>query len=211
MSGRVAWENPTSTKGWVKIGYDRSAWIPCLPRFPDGYDQQSWAAECARLWWAASGLDHSPTDLDDLTTRLSGIHEQTYGHIPCHLAFIHLPDPRLRPLPVYLGIWKLEDDTVPRLRALTRADDPATIRPPIVDEFATMRLGHGLRVLRHKERDDGSMYAALRYAWRSEQHQTDLQLWTSAGDLGRLQRAIPDIDTFARAVAVIGRGELRHD
>jgi hypothetical protein len=54
------------------------------------------------------------------------------------------------------------------------------------------------------------LYAALRYAWRSEEHETDLQLWASSADLGRLQRAIPDIDDFARAIRVIPRSQLRH-
>ena len=64
----------TSKKGWVRIKYDQSVWIPILPEYPDGDD------------W--------------------------HGHSPCHLAFAHLPDPR---------------------------------------------------------HDDGALYAALRYAWRSEE------------------------------------------
>jgi hypothetical protein len=35
-------------------------------------------------------------------------------------------------------------------------------------------------------------------------------LFTSSEDLGRLQRAIPDIDEFARAMNVLSREEL-HD
>lgn len=184
-------------------------WIPCLPRFPEGYDRESWAAGCARLWWAASSLPHRDPDVEGLAARLSAIHRGTYGRIPCHLAFVHLPDPRLRPLPVYLGIWKPEGDKDAQLRNLTRADDATTARPPITDEFTTQELGSGLRTLRHKQHDDGSLYAALRYAWRSEEHETDLQLWASSDDLGRLQRAIPDIDDFARAITVIPRSQLR--
>jgi hypothetical protein len=161
------------------------------------------------LWWAASGFPFGPPETTGLAARLSGIHESTYGHIPCHLAFIHLPDPRLTPLPVYLGIWEQERDREGQLRALTRADDTDTARPPIVDPFSTAGLGSGLRTLRHKQRDSGSLYAALRYAWRSEKHETDLQLWASCDDLGRLQRAIGDIDDFARAITVIPRSELR--
>jgi len=110
---------------------------------------------------------------------------------------------------VYLGIWKPEHDKDAQLRALTRADDAMTARPPITDEFVTPHLGSGLRTLRHKQHDDGSLFAALRYAWRSEEHETDLQLWASSDDLGLLQRAIPDIDDFARAITVIPRSQLR--
>ena len=111
---------------------------------------------------------------------------------------------------MYLGIWKPEHDKDAQLRVLTRADDARTARPPITDEFVTPHLGSGLRTLRHKQHDDGSLYAALRYAWRSEEHETDLQLWASSDDLGRLQRAIPDIDDFAHAITVIPRSQLRH-
>jgi hypothetical protein len=186
-------------------------WIPCLPKFPDGYDRRSWADECARLWWESSGLSHGAAEITALAAALHEIHEASYGRVPCHLAFIHLPDPRLAPLPVYLGIWALEGDRDARLRDLTRADDTETIRPPIVDEFTAPALGTGLRTLRHKRRDDGPVWAALRYAWRSDQYETDVQLWTSTADLGRLQRAISDIDTFARVVTVIPRSQLRHD
>lgn len=201
--------NPSSKRGWVRIGYDRSLWIPRLPRLPAGYDLNSWAAGCARLWWDASGLPYGDSETTRLAAALSAIHENTYGRIPCHLVFIHLPDPRLTPLAAYLGLWEQEKDREDQLRSLTRADDTETVTPPIVDVFRTAKLGRGLRTLRYKQHPNGSLYAALRYAWRSEEHATDLQLWTSSGDLGRLQQAIDDIDEFARAIAAIPRSELR--
>jgi hypothetical protein len=200
--------NPTSRKGWVRISYDRALWIPCLPKFPEGHDRGSWAAGCARLWWDASGLEHGEQDIARLTARLSAVYEGTFGHIPCHLAFIHLPDPRLLPLTACLGIWAQEGDREARLRLLTHADGTA-VEPPIVDEFRIGELGSGLRTLAYRQREDESLYALLCYAWRAEEHETDLQLWTSCADLGRLQGAIDDIDEFARAITVIPRSGLR--
>jgi hypothetical protein len=202
------WQNPTSKKGWVRIGHDRALWIPCLPKFPDRYDRGSWAAECARLWWDASGLEHGKPEITQLTARLSAIHERTYGHIPCHQAFIHLPDPRLMPLTAYLGIWEPAGETDAQLRLLTHAGDTDAVEPPIIEEFRTPKLGSGLRTLLYKQLEDGSLAAVLSYAWRSEQHATDLQLWSPCNDLGRLQRAIADIDGFARAITIIPRSEL---
>jgi hypothetical protein len=209
VSAQTGWQNPTSRRGWVRIGYNRSVWIPCLPRFPDGYTRESWASECARLWWGASGLPHGKTETDRLAARLAGIHEATFGHIPCHLAFIHLPDPRLAPLPLYVGIWAQEGERESQLRFLTQADDARTARPPIVGPFRAKELGDGLRTLRHRQHDSGSLYASLRYAWRSEEHETDVQLWAACDDLGRLQSAIGDIDEFAGTITVIPRSELR--
>jgi hypothetical protein len=201
---------PTSKKGWVRIGYEKTLWIPCLPAFPEGYDCGRWASEFAQGWWDNSGQQYGPQDVERLTALLAEIHEGTFGHIPCHLAFIHLPDPRLMPLPIFVGIWESRGERDAQLRMLASADDPEAVELPIVEEFATDRLGVGLRTLRYLQMDEGELYGSLSYAFRVERYETDLRLWTSAEDLGRLQRAIPDIDDFARAITVIAREEL-HD
>ena len=78
------------------------------------------------------------------------------------------------------------------------------IEPPIIDDFTTAHLGQGLRVLRYWHGDDeGEVAAGLGYAWRSEQYETDLRLFTATGDLARLQQAIPDIDELARQITVV--------
>jgi hypothetical protein len=41
------------------------------------------------------------------------------------MTLIHLPDPRLRPLPVQLEIWAMDGDHEETLRLLVNADDPA--------------------------------------------------------------------------------------
>ena len=193
--------DPTSRKGWVGLGYDRRIWIPCPPAFPDGMDRQAWAAGFAEEWWAGSGRRHSPVDVLVLARQLAALHEGSYGHIPCHLMFVHLPDPRLDPLPIFLGIFQSFGDREASLRLLTHADDPDAVEPPIVDEFSTAKLGAGIRVLRHLRTDDGALYAALNYAWRSDEYETDLRLWATSDDLGRLERARPDIDEFARTLS----------
>jgi len=116
----------------------------------------------------------------------------------------------MMPLVLYVGIWESDGERDAQLRMLTHADDPGVVEPPIVDEFSTDRLGTGLRTMRYRHLDDGSLYAGLSYAWRSAEYETDLLLFTSSEDLGRLQRAIPDMDEFARAINVISRQEL-HD
>jgi hypothetical protein len=200
----------TSKKGWVRIGYDQQTWIPSLPAFPEGYDSESYAAEVAQIWWAKSGLNYSPVDVARLRAMLAEIHRSIYGHIPCHLAFIHLPDPRLMPLVLYVGVWQAQGDATEQMRMLCHASDPEAVEPPVVEDFTTERLGTGLRVIRYRNRPDGTLYAGLGYAWRSAEYETDLLLSASSADLGRLQRAIPDIEEFARATSVISQAEL-HD
>jgi hypothetical protein len=59
-------------------------------------------------------------------------------------------------------------------------------------------------VLRYwREDKEAEVNAGLGYAWRSEKYETDLRLFTSCPDLGRLQGALPDIDELARQISVV--------
>lgn len=65
------------------------------------------------------------------------------------------------------------------------------------DDTRSQQDHYDLRVLRHftdesgnPDPEDGTppeIYAGLSYAWRSEQYETDLRLFTATPDLGRLQ------------------------
>jgi hypothetical protein len=128
--------------------------------------------------------------------------------------FIHLPDPRLEPLPVFLAILAARGERTAQLRALTLADAPNAVGEPVVEEFATERLGTGLRVLRHfteagdvlgllAQGETAEVNVGLSYAWRSEEHETDLRLFTATHDWGRLRAALGDIDELARQISVV--------
>ena len=218
MPDPVSFADLTSTQGWATVDYERTLWIPNVPALPDGCDTSRWARDFAAAWWSMSGLPHGENEIARLEAQLACIRDGTYGHLPCHLAYIHLPDPRMDPLPVFLAILAMDGPRDAHLRLLTSADDPSAVRPPIVEEFSTDRLGTGLRVLRYFAGEPGAagsadgsppgICAGLSYAWRSEQHATDLLLFTASPDPGRLERAIPDIDELARQISVISAAGL---
>jgi hypothetical protein len=54
-------------------------------------------------------------------------------------------------------------------------------------------------------RDEGTVTASLCYAWRSEEFETAVRLFTACPDLGRLQGALDDLDDLARAIVVVPR------
>jgi hypothetical protein len=118
-------------------------------------------------------------------------------------------DPRQLPLFLYVGVWEAAGNRDAQLRKWCLVGDPGAVEPPVTDEITTDRLGTGIRVMRYRRDNDGTLYAPLRYAWRSAEFGTDLVL-NAAEDLGGLQRAIPDIDDFANATTIIARAELRH-
>ncbi len=205
----LAWQL-ASRKGWADV--DRAVlvtltWIPCMPGFPEGEDRESWAAESAALWWNSSGLEHGKDEVGTLARMLSAIHQDIYAAGHSHMAFIHLPDPRLLPLPVQLGIWAMQGPRDEQLRLLVHADEPTAVEKPILEEFTTDHLGRGLRCLQYRRGgDDGSeVHVYLDYAWRSEEYETDLRLFTFSWGLDRLQRAIHDIDELARAISIVPR------
>jgi hypothetical protein len=77
------------------------------------------------------------------------------------------------------------------------ADGHGAMEPPIVTEFPTEKLGDGLKVMSYF-RDKGTGTASLSYAWRSEELETAMRLFTACPDLGRLQGALDDLDDLAR-------------
>ena len=206
--GAAAVRGLMSEHGWVRIAYDTSTWILCPPGFPPGRDLQSWSAGYARLWWDASGIPHADHDVTRLTRSLASVHQGIYGQVACHLAFVHLPaNPRVGPLPLCLGVWPMYGEREAQLRLLAHADDPKATKPPVVEQACTPRLGTGLRVLRYLRQESGpEVIGCLEYAWRSEEHQTDLRVFAATGDLGRLQMAMPAIDEFTHGITVVPRG-----
>ena len=195
-----------SQRGWIRVDFDQTVWIPCLPVFPSGADRKSWSALYAGHWWEASGLEHGKRQIDALRRSLEYLHEFAYSQLRCHMAVIHLPDPRLVPLLVGFGVWQAEGDRVTQLRLLAHADEPDAIEPPIVEECFTEKLGSGLKSLCYlRQPDESMMSGSLNYAWRSEQLETAVRMFTSCPDLSRLQRAMPDIEALTQVISFVPR------
>jgi hypothetical protein len=197
----------TSEKGWVQAHGDRRFWIPCPAGFPEGHDRGSWAQMMARAWWEQSGLTYTATAVEQLTAMLRRIHEQGYAKVPCHQIWIYLADPAVPPLPVHIGIWKMQGERTERLRSLSGADDTTSTRPPDVTKLATDHLGPGIRAIRYRMRESGAL-AMVGYAFRCEGFETDIQLSTATRDLRQLGTAISDIEEFIRGITVQTLGAL---
>jgi hypothetical protein len=191
----------TSEAGWVTVDSDPRLWIPCPHVFPDGYDLDSWATGMAAAWWEQSGLNYT----DDMTGKLAAMLRMVHGayeRVRCHQIWIYLRDPGIPPHPVFIGIWKQAGDRDRRLRLLTGADNKPSVRKPQVAEVTTARLGTGLRVLRQQTRDKERLTVLLSYAFRVEEHETDLQVFTSSSDPRALTLASDDIDRLVQGITV---------
>jgi hypothetical protein len=203
-------ETVTSELGWARVDVDVRRWIPCPVVFPDGYDRDSWAAAAAAAWSEQSGLPAGSAEVERLTTMLRVIHERANVRVQCHQVWIYLPDCFTAPLPVFIAIWRQSGERDRRLRLLTGADDMSSTRKPQVAEVTTEHLGTGLRVLHHRPGARGQLVALLGYAFRVEEHQTDLQVFTGSADLGALTAAGDDIERLLQGITVYrNTGELR--
>ena len=196
--------NLISAKGWIEVDFNKAIWVPCPPVFLPGVDQEKWAAGYARACWAASGLKHGKRQITALARSFSHIHQSAYSTLACHMALIHVRDPRTIPLLVCFGVWPAEPDRQAQIRLLARADADGAMEPPTVTEFPTENLGDGLKSMSYVQ-DKGTVTALLSYAWRSEEFETAVRLFTGCPDPGRLQGAIDDLDDLARAVKVVPR------
>lgn len=183
-------------------------WLPCPAIFPAGEDLRSWASESAQVWWENSGLQYGDQDAGLLAETLAGIHGIIYAPdspLLFHFAFLHLPE-RIAPLPVMAGVWPAQGDRDIQLNILTGVGHPGLVRPAIAEEFRTERLGSGLKTVAYLRAGQGSgVNVTVSYAWRSEELDTALRIFTSGGDLGRVFRAIADLDRLAHAVALVPR------
>jgi hypothetical protein len=191
----------TSETGWVKVDFDPRLWMPCPHVFPDDHDLDSWATGMAAAWWEQSGLNYT----DDMTGALAKMLRMLHGayeRVRCHQIWIYLRDPGIPPHPVFIGIWKQAGDRGRRLRLLTGADDKSSVRKPQIAEVTTEQLGTGLRVLRQQARDKGRLTVLLSYAFRVEEHETDLQVFTSSSDPRALTLASDDIERLVQGITV---------
>jgi len=194
-------ETVTSEMGWARVDCDTRLWIPCPLIFPDGYDLDWWAKAVSAAWWEQSGLRYQDDVIGKLATMLRMVHG-AYERVRCHQIWIYLRDPGIPPHPVFIGIWKQAGDRDRRLRLLTGADDKSGAKKPQIAKVTTEQLGTGLRVLRQRTRDTGRRTTLLSYAFRVEEHETDLQVFTSSSDLRELTLASDDIQRLVQGITV---------
>jgi hypothetical protein len=192
-----------SEKGRPKVNPESWIWIPCPRVFPDGYDAESWSRLAATVWWEHSRLPHKDYAVDQLAAVFRGMRETGYASIRSTQFWLYLRDPAAQPLSVYVCAFKEQGDLDQRLRVLTGADDPESVRKPQVARVSTERLGTGLRAARYRAQDDqGTLLCLLSYAFRVAEYETDLQVFTGSTDLRALTAAGDDLERFVQSISV---------
>ena len=192
-----------SKKGWPKIAYDKGIWIPCPDPDDDQKKNERWAKLYATAWWEVSGLKYGKKQVRNMEQGLLDLRRGIYATQPCHTALIHLPNVDVAPLPVMVAAWEAVGDKDSQLRVLVRADEPEAVETPLIEPFTAEKLGTGLKSqYLQKFKHGPDLTGVVNYAWRVEDMETDVRVFTACGDLGRLQAAMPDLDQLTNTISV---------
>ncbi|MES5824392.1 hypothetical protein [Streptomyces sp. RG80] len=188
---------------------DAYPWTVLPPRggetgpFEEWDDIQAWCREEAEDLWLDRELDPGPNGIDFVAGTLHRCAEAFSPPGSDHWLFLHRDHPTDMPLPVMAAIGP---STAPRdetLRALTLADDPSSVEPPVVKRFKSPNLGEGLTVFRYiTQQDSPHVLACVRYAWQVEEHGADVVIWTATEDIARIMHAADDLEALAKSLGI---------
>ncbi|MCO4696054.1 hypothetical protein LRR80_02111 [Streptomyces sp. RO-S4] len=188
---------------------DAYPWTPIPPHngeddMLDHWDDiHGWCREEAEDLWSDRELDPGPNGVDIVAGTLARCAEAFSPLGTDHWLFLHRDHPLDVPLPVLAAIGPSSGPREETLRALTMADDPAAVEPPVVKPFLSRRLGEGLTTFRYVPQDDSSpLIACVRYAWRVEEPGADVVMWTATEDVTRLMQAADDLEQLAHSLTV---------
>ncbi|MFD4987945.1 hypothetical protein ACFWMQ_06190 [Streptomyces sp. NPDC058372] len=188
------------------LDWDR--WVHVVPRDPDTHDEWrdigAWCRQEASDLWEDSGLDPGPGGVAYTATMLERCAEVFCPVGSNNDLFLRMTHPADTPLPV-LGV--VRPSFGPReetLRALTLADDPEAVEPPVTASFTSPHLGEGLTTFRYIPQEDGAndLFACVRYAWQLTEPPAEMVLWTATDDTAQLLDAVEDIEELARTLRV---------
>lgn len=166
-------------------------------------DIRAWCREEAEDLWADRELDPGPDGIDVVAATLTRCAETFSPLGTNHWLFLHRDHPLDVPLPVLAAIGPSSEPRDETLRALTMADVPAAVEPPVVKPFVSRRLGKGLTTFRYVPQDDSPrLIACVRYAWQLDEPGADVVLWTATEDVTRLMAAAADLEELAHSLTV---------
>lgn len=153
---------------WPHVDYDTDLWM----KLPDAWETtpwkgpKQWARHMSEAWWGDSDLEPTRKDLKALAATLRACAEQFPGSHPGFDVYLHLPDPRLMPLPVYVAAVEADGDREETLPCFLALGDGSGTVSRLADETETRQLTEGLDVLRSARRlldDPVSPNAEVRY------------------------------------------------
>ncbi|MDT6986226.1 hypothetical protein ACFSUJ_19950 [Streptomyces lusitanus] len=188
---------------------DAYPWVIIPPRAgptapSDEWDDiDAWCLERAADLWGDRDLDPGPHGVGFVGGTLARCAKALCPPESTHWLFLHLDHPTDVPLPVCAAIGPAQGPRELTLRALTEADDPNAVEPPVVKSFHSLHLGDGMSTFRYVTQEDSPhVLACVRYAWQVAEHEADVLLWTATEDVARVLQAADDVEELACSLAI---------
>ncbi|MDG4860281.1 hypothetical protein P8605_19340 [Streptomyces sp. T-3] len=193
---------------WVTVEVNWARWAAV----PDALGRRSaarwrsekhWAKEAAKLLLLSNDLADTRVQVRQ-TAKVLIAHRQAMANEPTAQEmqkFLYFATPFDAPIPLLVASGPAEGERDITLRRLARADSTKTVRPPVVSEIATERLGTGVRSLNHVP-VDGDVSLNLWYGLRDERQGVDVMAFTSSDEPAQLLAAKQDFDDFVKAITV---------
>jgi hypothetical protein len=198
---------------FASVRPDPVKWL-MIPADWDGHwtSAAEWADDLAGSCWGVwaelnevekpgqEAIDRTALELRTYAEKLGGFDpKQPFEVAP----YLHLPSPTLSALPV--KVWV--DDT-PDLTVETATEAPEAIRPPVVEEFTTEKLGTGRKVTIYGTLDPEpgdlpgtqTTWVSVCYAFKVPTRQAVVTIRATDTDLGRMTGAAADIDEFVNLI-----------
>jgi hypothetical protein len=197
---------------WLDIDYDPDLWVEIPSQWTisageewfgsDDRTTEEWATEIAQYCWEESyEKNYTAGEVQLLSQTFLECVQRYPKMYPGSEVLLHLPSPKMIPLPVWITHVPAEGDMEQALRALTLADDSGAVELPVAEKVRTEALGEGLRVLRYNTLDDSNEFVVgLRYAWRSEEHGRDVELITGSPAPGQVMSAVEAIAELTHVI-----------
>jgi hypothetical protein len=194
----------------IDIEYvDAYPWVIIPPRsgpsapFEEWDDIHTWCREYAEDIWADRGLDPGANGVEFLGKTLARCAEALCPPHSEHWLFLHVDQPTDMPLPVCVAIGPATAPRDETLRALTMADDPDAVEPPVVKTCRSDRLGEGMTTFRYVSQSDSPhVLACVRYAWQVAEHDAEVVIWTATDDIARVIAASEDVENLSKSLAI---------
>ena len=189
------------------VGDPEPTWLALLPErylrdtvWGGVPEYAHWYTELLLSPFAADPGDPAyPDELKRIVAIICDAYETLAAGIAAEPHFLHFPTPADMPISLHAQLYPMAGETVEMLRRYVGADQGAE-----ASVIETPTLGSGLRTVVPvgEARDREVLTAVATYAFRVEEHRTDVRIQAVSQDFGLMLGALGDIDAFVRCLGV---------
>lgn len=181
---------------FLESGRDHPRWVLLPASWPSDRARRSFAKAVSQGMWELSGQEWGRAERRALAGVVDDFAASLPGTVEADRYFLYVDDPRLVPLPFWAVVFPSEGEAGETLPTVAQAYLPSPVRETEVEAVGG-RIGPGVRGLRYRGTEEGTLMVTLTYAWRSEEFGRDVMLRTVCHDPARLASRLDELDEVA--------------